>query len=936
MCRRIASFVVVAAMIIALSPGRGAAQYPFGKNKVVYTNQKWKVLKTANVEVYYYPGEEALVTYAAMIVEDTFQEYSDYFDIKFDRPLPLVFYSSHYDFQQTNIIPSLISDYTAGFTDLAKGRIAIPFSGSIGEFRHVIRHEMVHAFMLEKLSRVLSDRGKFASSYPPLWFTEGLAEYVANREGDTQGRMFIRDALINESLPDLENIWRIEGSFLMYKEGEAVMRYIATNFGDRALVRILENWWIADNLSIVLKATIDMDLRELNDAFFRAMKRRYYPAVLYGAFTQDVGDQITAPHTFHNRPVAARTPSGDVAIYALGAEDGVIGIIGFEPDREGRIRRRVLIGGSLSTDFESIPAFRSKIEARGDTLMFVSKRQERDAVYLWSIGKKEPLASFSFPDLSVVSSPTLSPDGTRVVFSAIDRTGKPDLFLYDIGSGRLERITDDVFAEQDPDFHPRENKILFSSDRCGSSLGENFGIYELDLDTREIETLTCGSGQDAHPDWSPDGASFLFSSDRGGTYDIYRFETATRTVTRQTQVIGGVTMPAYLPDGNGFVASGYTDGEYHLYRFPLKHEAGAPANVVAASDTSEAAKWGKRSAADLGYTTQNYRQKLGIDFAGVGIAIDPNFGSVGNGGQIVLTDILGNHQYYMFVANSSEGVDDFLKGLNFGFEYVNLTRRLHYSLGFFRLNSYTRDPILGYRSEKRAGVSTGLSYPFSRFSRVDASVVGRYIERDTGYEGIGLARSFVGTVFLSHVVDKSLWTIGGPLKGWRYYITTGLTADFQNRGFENTTLLFDVRKYVKITERIVFAERFITRNSWGSDFELFYLGGPWDLRGYDYREFVGRSTYLFNSEVRFPLIDHFALSFPFGTLETPRMRGALFFDMGRTDRWLMNTDWLGSLGVGVELNLGYAPVLRVNFTRATDFSTISPKTEFEFFIGYNY
>ena len=62
----------------------------------------------------------------------------------------------------------------------------------------------------------------------------------------------------------------------------------------------------------------------------------------------------------------------------------------------------------------------------------------------------------------------------------------------------------------------------------------------------------------------------------------------------------------------------------------------------------------------------------------------------------------------------------------------------------------------------------------------------------------------------------------------------------------------------------------------------------------------------------------------------------LFFDVGKTDRFIVDTEWLGSMGAGVELNLGYAPVLRVNFTRATNFSTISRKTEFEFFIGYNY
>ena len=930
-------FVVCAVgVVFFLTPGLSAAQYPYGKNKVVYSNQKWKVLKTENVEVYYYPSEENLVAYAAQIVEETFLELSEYFELEFDRPLPLVFYSSHYDFQQTNIIPYLISDYTAGFTDLAKGRIAIPFSGSLWEFRHVIRHEMVHAFMLEKLGDVLSKRGKFATSYPPLWFIEGLAEYVANPKGDTQSHMFVRDALIHGNLPDLENIWRIEGSFLMYKQGEAVVRFIADNFGEEAVGQILENWWLADNFSLVLKSTINMDLRELNDAFFRVMKRRYYPAVLYGAFTPDVSEQITEPGTFHTRPLAARTADGDIALYALGAEDGVISIIEFERLNDGSLRRRVLVEGSLSTDFESIPAFRSKMEARGDTLVFVSKRHDRDAIYLWNVDSKKPMAALTFEGLSVISSPTLSPEGKRVVFSAIDRTGKPDLFLYEIPTDSLERLTDDLFAEQDPDFHPFEDEVVFSSDRCRGANGEYLGIYTMDLATRRIEPLTCGAGRDAHPDWAPDGQSLLFSSDRDGTYDIYCFHVATRTITRQTQVIGGITMPSYLPDGSGFVASGYAEGEYHLYEFPLKNGGGFRENFSAAPDTVASPGWQRRSPEDLGYATQNYKQKLGIDFAGVGVAIDPNFGTIGNGGQIVLTDILGNHQYYLFFGNSSEGVDDFFKRLNFGIEYVNLSRRLHYSLGAFHLNSYVRDRVLGYRSEKRVGVSTGLSYPFSRFSRLDGSIVGRFIERETGFEEIGLERSFVGTVFLSHVVDKTLWTIGGPLKGWRYYITGGHTFDFLNRGFENTVLYFDVRRYVKITERIVFAGRFLTRNSWGSDFELLYLGGPWDLRGYDFREFIGKSTYLVNSEIRFPLIDHLALSFPFGTLETPRMRGALFFDVGKTDRFIADTEWLGSMGAGVELNLGYAPVLRVNFTRATNFSTISRKTEFEFFIGYNY
>ncbi|MEJ2720229.1 MAG: hypothetical protein P8181_03685, partial [bacterium] len=923
--------------IAVISAESAFAQYPYGKNKVVYTKREWKVLKTGNVDIYYYPSEENLVAFAAPIVEETYAEFTRVFDVDFKDPIPLVFFASQYAFQQTNIIPQLISDYTAGFTDLVKGRVAIPFAGSLWEFRHVIRHEMVHAFMLEKLGEVMHEQGKFSNSYPPLWFVEGLAEYVASPEPDTQSRMFIRDALMHNQLPDLENIWRIEGSFLMYKEGEAVIRYIAENFGDEALRKILENWWVSEDFPLVLKRTINMDLRELNDAFFMSLKRRYYPSILYSSFAPDLGEQLTRPHTFHSRPASAREPDGDIAVYALGAEDGVISVIKFSRDERGRLKRKVLIEGSRSVDFESIPAFRSKMEVRGDTLLFVSKRHDKDAVYLWSLSKKHPLERLTFPDLSVVSSPTLSPAGDRVVFSAIDRTGQMDLFMYDLKSEALERLTDDAYAEQDPDYHPSRGLVVFGSDRCRDATGPAQGIYMVDVETKRLTPLTCGAGKDAYPDWAPDGSGFLFSSDRDGVFNIYFYDMARQTIAKQTSVIGGVTMPSCLPDQSGFIATGYFKGEYQLFEFPMKYGEGLSERIIASNEAPEEPNWKKEQPEEISYKTEDYKMKLGMDFAGAGVAIDPNFGSLGNGGQIVLSDILGNHQFYMFVANSSDGVDDFWRRLNVGVNYVNLTRRLHYSLGVFHLNSYVRDPYVVYRAEKRYGVSTGLSYPFSRFSRVDGSLVLRTIERQLGYaENLPVQKSFVATVFLSHVVDKTLWTIGGPLKGWRYYVTVGHTLDFKDRGFENTTLHFDVRKYFKITDRIVLAERFLTRNSFGSDFEMFYLGGPWDFRGYDFREFFGLSTYLVNNELRFPLVDRFALGLPFGTIETPRLRGSLFFDVGKTSRFIADTPWLGSFGAGVELALGYAPVIRVNFTRATDFSTISDNTKFGLFIGYNY
>jgi len=91
--------------------------------------------------------------------------------------------------------------------------------------------------------------------------------------------------------------------------------------------------------------------------------------------------------------------------------------------------------------------------------------------------------------------------------------------------------------------------------------------------------------------------------------------------------------------------------------------------------------------------------------------------------------------------------------------------------------------------------------------------------------------------------------------------------------------------------------------------------------------------------LRFPLLDGLRIGLPFGPIELPMFRGALFFDAGRATRnnfSIFDTDWLGTLGVGAELNLGFAPVIRVNFTWPTDFVRILQENRVELFIGYNY
>jgi hypothetical protein len=78
------------------------------------------------------------------------------------------------------------------------------------------------------------------------------------------------------------------------------------------------------------------------------------------------------------------------------------------------------------------------------------------------------------------------------------------------------------------------------------------------------------------------------------------------------------------------------------------------------------------------------------------------------------------------------------------------------------------------------------------------------------------------------------------------------------------------------------------------------------------------------------------LKFPVGTIELPLFRGSLFVDAGKVNGFIYDTDWLGSLGAGVEMNLGYIPVMRVNFSRLTDFKTVGSDIHVDVFLGFNF
>lgn len=65
------------------------------------------------------------------------------------------------------------------------------------------------------------------------------------------------------------------------------------------------------------------------------------------------------------------------------------------------------------------------------------------------------------------SEPAVSPDGSRVLFTAT-HDGDPEIYVVGVNGSNLTKLTDNDFVDAQPEWFPRGDRIFFVSDRGGS------------------------------------------------------------------------------------------------------------------------------------------------------------------------------------------------------------------------------------------------------------------------------------------------------------------------------------------------------------------------------------------------------------------------------------------------------------------------------------
>ncbi len=970
------------ALCFLLGSGSARAQFIpyYGKNKVTYDEFSWRVYRSPHFEVYYYPEFEQHLARVVSYAESSYQKVSSALKHEIDEPIPIILYKTHSEFEQTNLFPDFVPEGVAAFAEPVRGRMVLPIDWPPDKLQGLITHELTHVFEFAIIPRNLVQR------QVPLWVDEGLADYM-RATWNPLDLMSVRDAAITDQIPRMSranDLAQSSNPRLVYNLGHAAFEFIEARYGQEGIRQFLYTFrknivggGLDDIYHQAFRATPD----EFDRAFDKWLKERFKPfrdkqrPSDYGLDLAPDSEKTRYTQVFAFAP----SPSGEIVAALTGNRaEGEADLILLSA-RDGAVIQNLTKG--YTEKFENITfnddfvAGRSiSFDPRGDTVAFFARKGKRRSLYLVSVLTGKVLRRLPLK-VDEAQSPSLSPDGRHVLFSAI-RDGVSDIWMMDLETADLRNLTQDAFYDSNPQTSPDGKLVVYARRVSGH---EKIYVFPVADPERKVQ-LTFGTHDDTAPVFSPDGRRIYYAStEDDGIYNLRSLDMGTGVIRQYTDALGGTMTPAGLPGTNpervAFIS--YFKGEYRLQTI----DSGEALKEVEQDVTAREAELVDFEPEVVHQVVaENKRKKRlfeklfleGRPPLNVGVTSSGDFFG---GSQVALADVLADHNFLITAASVREF-------RSYDGTYLNLSRRLHWGVNLFDFTrfffvspfgldlSFSRDGAFATR--RVTGGSLIAQYPLDKFRRLDL-VVGAYRQRERfenplaeeqarrEAEALGvpfiLADGTVVPLTLALTAETTRFREFGPLSGSTYRL--GVTyAPSLGGSLGRTTLDGDARKYLRIGQGTVFAARVRGFRSTGENPDFFYFGGNMELRGYPYLAFTGNEGFFANVELRFPIID--IAKTPLGLIGP--LRGTVYFGIGGTrfrgEDYQFGTsepglsfvndpifgepvtgyhlvDGRASYGVGLQLFfLGYP--LHFDWTKLTDLQVASRSWRFDFWVGYDF
>jgi len=986
------SLALAAAFTVSAASPAGAQFIPyFGKNKVKYDDFAWRIYKSPHFEVYYYPEFEQHLARVVSYAESAYQKVSSDLKHEIGFHIPLILYKTHSEFEQTNLFPSFVSEGILAFAEPTRDRMVLPIDEPPDKLQGLITHELTHIFEFDLIPRSIMQRNI------PLWVDEGLADYERGI-WDTLDLMTIRDAAVTDQIPKLSRLDEaldFGNPRVVYNLGHAAFEFMEARFGKegiRQFLYTLRKNIVGGGLEDIYQQAFRMKPEEFDESFEKWLKERFKPfrdkqrPSDYGKDLSPDQEKTNYTQVYAFSP----SPSGEIVAALTGNRgDGEADVVLLSAKDRAVIRN---LTSGFTDDYEGVAmsdgfvAGRSLgFDPRGDTVAFFARTGKRRSLFLVSVLSGKTLRRVKV-DLDQAQSPCLLPDGRYALFSAI-KEGISDIYLLDMEDGSYKNLTQDSFADADPQVSPDGSLVIYTRRITGHDK-----IYTFPLRNPSQKTqLTFGPHDDSAPTFSADGKRIYYASDEEDEiYNLRSLDLTTGVIQQYTDALGGDMAPAPLAGKGGerlaFIS--YFKGEYRLQSIdtqePVKEveqevQVAADAIVDFQPDVIHQV------------IAENKRKKRlfenlfleGRPPLNVGVTSSGDFFG---GTQVALTDVLGD-QNFLFTAVSIRELR------SYDGTYINLAKRLHYGLSafdttrFFFVSPYALQPGFSregaFATQHYTGATAIAQYPLDKFRRLDLSAgvvrINEQFENPAVEEFVRQRAESLGVPYILHkgttvplgvalVAETTRFREFGPLSGHTYSLGVQFSPSFGGQ-LSRTTLDGDARKYFRIGHGSVFATRLRGFHSAGDQPDIFYFGGNMELRGYPYLSLAGNTGFFGNAELRFPIID--IMKTPLGILGPVRgtvyggIAGAHFkgepYNFSSSDPGLSFVNYPGlaicqvtadprclgepvsgfhlvdgraSFGIGLQFFfLGYP--LHFDWSKLTDLK-VTTDSRFDFWVGYDF
>jgi len=874
----------------------------FGQNKVQYDTFDWEYIVSPNFNIYYYGDNHDLAIFTSKVAEESLDQIGKHLRWRSNKPVKIIVYSSHNDFQQTNIVNPYMPEGVGGVTELYKNRIVIPFEGSYTQFKHVIHHELVHASINDMIyggnaQGLISGRILLQI---PLWANEGLAEFLST-DWDSETDMVVRDLAIEEQLPTIN---QLNYSILAYKGGNSVYQYITEKYGREKIGEIFQQMKRTQNAEKGFKNALGVDFEQLTDDWHDYLKKEYWSDINQREKITDFSDKITdrsETKNFYNVSPSF-SPDGNTVAYFTD-QAGYMDLILYNLD--SRKQKKRLIRGNNSPDFEELKWLQPGLSwsPDGKHIAFASKSGKEDSIIIVDV-KSGDYKKIPIP-LDGVFTTVWHPTLNKIVFIG-HKDDASDLYVIDTDTQELINLTNDTFSDFSPSWSASGDKIIFSSDR-GVSKGSpdmfdidfsQTDLFMYDFSNEKVTQITNTPYNENYPVLTKDNVLF-YTADYNGVYNIFRHKMGSKIFSPITNAITGIQQIDVDSSADKLVFSGYSERGWDL--FVMNQPQDEEEKIVPETrfysernnvDTFEDLRFVKTeipneesedyssyifarnyrnfndSDKDIdtqntetdslrfadGYISKAYKTDFSIDYIATRASIDNLFGTRALA-NLAWSDVMGDHQIMM----GTNLVLD-LDNSDVVISYAYLKNRINYygtlfqqantfSLGY----SLTSDYIGKLRDY---GIGFFAQYPFSKFSRIDFGGTLRSVNYEVKefdiynltYDSVYTENLTAMMPMVSWVFDNTTNTYTGPNDGLKQYLTFQFSPDIGDDSIPFQTIKFDIRKYFKINRNYSIAARLMLGKSIGDNPQRFFLGGNSQMTIFSDTQTEGRDDSGFYAE----------------------------------------------------------------------------------------